>query len=169
VPYLCDFEGKAIFMDCDMLLRCDIAELAAYFEDDFDVACVQHDYTPKSYRKYLGNVQHAYPKKNWSSMMLFDCERCYRLSPEYINTAAPACLHRMYWAKKIGSIPLEWNWLVGEYEHNPSAKLIHWTIGGPWFKEYENTEYADEWYRALALACNVKESSERLSSLSSHY
>lgn len=162
VPYLCDFKGKAIFMDCDMLMRADIAELARYFDDEFDVRCVQHDYTPKSYRKYLGNVQYAYPRKNWSSLMLFDCERCYRLTPDYINTTDAANLHRMYWAQNVESLPLEWNWLVGEYEHNPRAKLVHWTIGGPWFKDYEKTEYAEEWYDALRLATNVRDRAERL-------
>jgi len=163
VPYLCGYEGTAIFMDCDMLMRADIAELTKYFENyRFNVACVHHDYEPKSDVKYLGNVQYTYPRKNWSSLMLFRCDLCRRLTLDFVNTASAEALHRMYWAPTIQKIDPTWNWLVGEYEYRGDAKLIHWTIGGPWFEEYENTDYADEWYQALRLATNVERPSSKL-------
>lgn len=157
VPYLSDYKGLALFMDCDMLVRCDIKELFDLYESGKDLMCVQHDYRPKNNIKYLGNPQHAYPCKNWSSLMLFNCERCKRLTPEYVNSATPACLHRMYWAQELGSLELYWNWLVGEYRFEPDAKIIHWTVGGPWFQEYRDTDYATEWRQAMSLALNVKD------------
>ncbi len=155
VPYLCGYEGMAIFMDCDMLVTADIAELAAEFNGNA-VSCVQHDYVPKDRTKFLGAIQYAYPRKNWSSVMMFDCSKCEVLTPEYVNKASPAALHRMTWADgDIGSLSKEWNWLVGEYPPNPEAKLLHYTVGGPWFDEYRDTDHAKEWmdemYRTMAV------------------
>jgi len=162
VPHLCNYEGFAVFMDCDMLVRCDINELYFLCNDEYDVRCVQHEYEPPNEIKYLGKKQHSYPCKNWSSVMLFNCKECYRLTPEYIAKAEPAWLHRMNWAKSVGRLPIEWNWLVGEYDYNPDARLLHWTVGGPWFKEFEDTDYADEWYAAMRLACNIEQPSAKL-------
>lgn len=149
VPYLSGYEGKALFMDCDMLFRCDPAELFAQFDPTKAVQVCQHDYTPKNHTKFLGATQYKYPRKNWSSVMLFNCSHydCRRLTPEVVNTAEPAYLHRFEWTKddRIGSLPLEWNWLVGEYSHNPDAKNVHFTVGGPYFHEYAGCDYSNEW------------------------
>ncbi len=135
VPYLCDYTGWAIFMDCDMLLRTDLNELWELRDPTKSVQVVMHDYTPKNKTKYLGNTQHSYPRKNWSSVMMFNCSHydCKKLTPDYVNTAKPKELHRFEWTddRYIGSLPTEWNWLVGEYEHNEGTKNIHWTVGGP--------------------------------------
>lgn len=144
VPWLCGYEGRAIFMDCDMLVRADIAELLDYV-DGYQVACVQHDYTPKSEDKFLGQVQTAYEKKNWSSLMVFDNEKCKALTPEYVNTATGLELHQFKWANSVGSLPAAWNHLVGEYAPNPRAKNVHFTLGTPCFAKYANCEYAHEW------------------------
>ena len=119
VPALSEFRGWSIFMDCDMLCRADIAELAREIERQPDKAVLvcQHDYVPKTQRKFLNQVQTKYPRKNWSSLMLFNNARCRSLSPDYVNGASGLELHRFAWTDDaaIGALPLEWNWLVGEY------------------------------------------------------
>jgi len=148
VPYLCNYQGHALFMDCDMIFTTDVAELWKLIDTTKSVQVVKHDYTPKTQVKYLGAIQYPYPRKNWSSVMLFNCARCKKLTPKYINTAHPMDLHRLNWTKDslVGELSLNWNHLVGEYEPNPDAKIVHWTLGGPWFNETKDAEYADEWF-----------------------
>lgn len=150
VPALAGFRGWSIFMDCDMLCRVDIAGLAAEIERQPDKAVLvcQHDYVPRTERKFLGQVQTKYPRKNWSSLMVFNNERCRALSPEYVNQASGLELHRFAWLEDrlIGALELEWNWLVGEYPANPQARIAHYTLGGPWFDEYRDCDYAAEWF-----------------------
>jgi hypothetical protein len=150
VPALSEYRGWSLFMDCDMLCRTDIAALWQEMERQSDAAVIvcKHDYKPKTGRKFLGQVQTVYERKNWSSLMAFNNERCRALTPDYVNAAAGLDLHRFRWIDDaaIGSLPLEWNWLVGEYDHNPAAKIVHYTIGGPYFAEYRNCDYADEWF-----------------------
>ena len=155
VPALSDYRGWSMFIDCDMLCRADIAELAALAKasDDKAVLVCKHDYVPKTERKFLDQVQTKYPRKNWSSVMLFNNARCTALTRDYVNTASGLDLHRFNWLKdeQIGSIPLEWNWLVGEYDYNPAAKIVHYTLGGPYFDEYRNCDYAAEWFEERRL------------------
>jgi hypothetical protein len=150
VPYLSGFAGWSIYMDCDMLCRVDIARLAAEIERHGDKAVLvcKHDYVPKGERKFLDQVQTKYPRKNWSSLMLFNNERCRALSPDYVNSASGLELHRFAWIEDrlIGELELEWNWLVGEYAHNPSARIVHFTRGGPYFEPYRHCDYAEEWF-----------------------
>jgi lipopolysaccharide biosynthesis glycosyltransferase len=149
IPHLMNYQGWALFMDCDMLMRTDINELWRLRDDKYAVQVCQHDYTPKNNTKFLGQTQTAYPKKNWSSFMLMNCAKCSTLTPDYINSASGLQLHQFKWLEnedKIGTLPLEWNWLVGEYEKNNEAKNVHFTEGGPWFKDYKDVDYADEWF-----------------------
>jgi hypothetical protein len=150
VPALSDYRGWSIFMDCDMLCRADIAGLAREIERQSDKAVLvcKHDYVPKTERKFLGQVQTRYTRKNWSSLMLFNNERCRALSADYVNSASGLELHRFAWIDdaSIGELPLEWNWLVGEYGYSSAAKIVHFTIGGPYFEEYRDSDYADEWF-----------------------
>ena len=148
VPYLCNYEGHALFIDCDMMFRADVSELWNLIDDTKSVQVVKHDYTPKTRVKYLGAMQYAYPRKNWSSVMLFNCEKCKKLTPEYVNTAHPLALHRFHWTtdKLIGELPIEWNHLVFDYDENPDAKLVHWSTGGPWFDDYSDAEFHEEWF-----------------------
>jgi hypothetical protein len=150
VPYLSGFVGWSIYMDCDMLCRADIAGLAAEMERQADKAVLvcKHDYVPKGERKFLDQVQTGYPRKNWSSLMLFNNGRCRALTPDYVNSATGLELHRFAWIEDrlIGELELEWNWLVGEYAHNPSARIVHFTRGGPYFERYRNSDYAEEWF-----------------------
>lgn len=148
VPALTAWQGWSLFMDCDMLCRADIAELYAMRQADKAVQVVKHDYVPKTQRKFLDQVQTKYQRKNWSSLMLFNGERCRRLTPEYVNSASGLELHRFKWVEDrlIGELPKEWNWLVTEYDHDPAAKIVHYTVGGPWFEPYRACDYADEWF-----------------------
>ena len=155
VPSLSDFRGWSVYMDCDMLCRMDFAHMAKEIARQADKAVLvcKHDYTPGEERKFLNQVQTAYPRKNWSSVMAFNNERCRKLSPDYVNSATGLELHRFLWTedRSIGELPIEWNWLVGEYSYNPAARIIHYTLGGPWFKEYEKCDYADDWRDELEL------------------
>jgi lipopolysaccharide biosynthesis glycosyltransferase len=149
VPHLMNYKGWALFMDCDMLMKTDISKLWALRDDRYAVQVCKHDYTPNSDKKFLGQTQTSYPKKNWSSFMLMNCAKCSTLTPDYINSASGLQLHQFKWLEnedKIGTLPLEWNWLVGEYEKNNEAKNVHFTEGGPWFKDYKDVDYADEWF-----------------------
>ena len=150
VPALSGYQGWSIFMDCDMLCRADIAGLAAEIERQPDKAVLvcKHDYTPRTERKFLGHVQTKYTRKNWSSLMLFNNARCRSLTSDYVNTASGLELHRFAWIDdaSIGELSLDWNWLVGEYEYNPNARIVHFTIGGPYFAAYRDCDYAAEWF-----------------------
>lgn len=149
VPYLNGYEGYAIFADCDMIAKADVYELVVHAQAKRKaVLCCQHDYVPKNAVKMDGQPNAAYPRKNWSSLMVFDCASCRVLTPEYVNTASPADLHRFAWCNddRMGGLPLSWNWLVGEYEHNDNAKILHYTEGGPWFDAYRDVDHASDWY-----------------------
>ena len=150
VPALSGFRGRSVFMDCDMLCRSDIAELAAEADRQLDKAVLvcQHDYVPSTSRKFLDQPQTRYERKNWSSLMVFNNERCRALAPGYVNSAPGLDLHRFRWIpdSDIGALPLEWNWLVGEYAYNEKAKIVHYTIGGPYFPQYRECDYAQEWF-----------------------
>ena len=149
VPYLSNYEGWSIFMDCDMLLRTDINELWKLRDDDYAVMCVKHNYEPKQNVKFRGAKNKKFPKKNWSSLMLMNNAKCKLLTPEYVRTASGLELHQFKWLESerdIGAIPKTWNWLVGEYEYNPLANNVHFTLGGPYFYDYVNCDYSKEWF-----------------------
>lgn len=152
VPYLSGYRGRSLFMDSDMLCLADIADLFDAADPAKAVSVCKHDYVPKDATKFQGNVQHAYPRKNWSSLMLFNNAMCAQasggipLSPAYVNAARPSDLHRFAWLPDhlVGELPKEWNWLVGEYPYNTKAKVLHYTLGGPWFPNTP-AEHAAEW------------------------
>lgn len=153
-PYLCGYEGWAVFMDCDMLVREDIAKLWALRDESFAVQVVKHVHVPKEEVKFLGAVQTKYEKKNWSSVMLLNCARCTALTPQYVNSASGLELHQFKWLEGdhlIGEIPSAWNHLVGFDRPRGDASLVHYTIGGPYFDEYRGCEYAEEWWQEYRL------------------
>ena len=138
-------------MDCDMLVLDDMAELWKLRDDNVAVQVVKHAHVPEETTKFLGNPQSKYEKKNWSSVMLFNNAKCRALTPEYVNTATGLELHRFQWLGDddlIGEIPHRWNHLVGYDETLPVSAVsnLHYTIGGPYFKEYKETDYAEEWF-----------------------
>ena len=157
-PHLSNHEGWSLFMDCDMLARADFAQVFALADDRYAVMVAKHDYTPRDAVKFEGHVQTKYEKKNWSSVVLFNNARCRALTPEFVNTASGLELHQFKWLtsdEEIGALPLEWNWLVGEYDFNPDAKVAHFTRGGPYFPAYANEDYSDEWRAVLARTNSV--------------
>jgi len=151
VPYLMNWQGWAIFIDGDMILRDDIIKLWNLRELDKDVMVVKHDYKTKMKTKYLGSKNEDYPRKNWSSVILWNCNSHpnRRLTPEFVQKATGAELHRFTWIRdeRIGELPREWNWLPDEYGVNPDAKLLHYTLGTPCFHEFADTPQAEEWHR----------------------
>ena len=149
IPHLMNYQGWALFMDCDMLMFEDVSKLWRMRDDSKAIQVCKHNYTPKEDKKFLGQVQTKYEKKNWSSFMLMNCKKCTTLTPDYVNKASGLELHQYKWLESedlIGEIPLEWNWLVGEYEHNEDVKNVHYTEGGPWFKEYKDCDYSQDWF-----------------------
>ena len=147
VPHLCGFRGKAIFMDNDMLCFADVKELDDLDMDGLALRVVQHDYQPVNAVKMYGCEQSSYPRKNWSSLMLMNCERLTLWSKDVVATQTGAYLHRFQDIPddEIGEIPKTWNTLDWM---DDSTKLIHYTNGGPWFDAYRDHPHADVWYRA---------------------
>jgi lipopolysaccharide biosynthesis glycosyltransferase len=143
-----NYDGWALFLDCDMLFKADIKELWDLRNDDYAVMCCQHNYTPKSESKFNNQIQTVYEKKNWSSLMLMNTSKCAKLSRHYIHNASGLELHQFKWLEdnQVGGLPLEWNWLAGEYPYNPNAKNIHFTEGGCYFEKYQDCEYSSDWF-----------------------
>jgi len=161
-PWLAGYEGHAIFMDCDFLFFEDISYLWDLRDSKYAVQVCKHKGdTFKAGRKYLGTEQTVYNKKCWSSLMIFNCEHpdTRKLTPEYVNEAHGLHLHQFQWTKEknIGSIPLEWNWLVGHYGLGRDICALHYTEGGPYFKDYRDTDFAEDWWDAFYDMIHVKD------------
>ncbi len=151
-PYLCDFQGWSLFMDCDMLVLDDIAKLWALRDEQYAVQVVKHHHVPKEDRKFLDQPQTKYEKKNWSSVILFNNSKCTALTPEYVNSASGLELHQFKWLGDdglIGDIPERWNHLVDYNPHIDDPANVHFTTGGPYFDEYKDCSYAKEWQDEL--------------------
>jgi hypothetical protein len=148
-PHLSGYAGWSVFMDCDMLMLDDIANLWRLRDERYAVMVVKHNHVPKETTKFLGEPQSKYEKKNWSSVMLFNNARCTALTPDYVNRASGLELHQFKWLagdELIGALPARWNHLVG-YDPQGGASLVHYTLGGPYFSAFRACEYAEEWYR----------------------
>ena len=154
VPYLNDYKGWALFTDCDVLALDDMNKLFELADDKYALMCVKHDYTPSETMKMDGQQQTIYPRKNWSSVVLWNCSHPSNsvVTPELVNTESGMYMHRFMWLKdeEIGEIPYQWNYLVGWYQ-SKDPKLVHYTEGGPWFEEYRSCEYSKEWKDILCL------------------
>ena len=159
-PYLCGYEGWAIFMDNDMLARDDIAKLWRLRDERYAVQVVKHQHVPKEEVKFLGKTQTKYEKKNWSSVMLMNCARCTALTPDFVNRASGLELHQFKWLEGdhlIGDLPHAWNHLVDYDAYDPAASLVHYTSGGPYFDEYRGCDYAQDWFAERQLMLNVEQ------------
>jgi hypothetical protein len=155
VPWLCSYEGWALFCDgADMLCRDDIGKLWDLKDSRHAIQVVQHSYTTTNPIKYKGtileNINQSYPKKNWSSVMLMNCEKLKMLTPKFVEKQAGSFLHRLEFTDEVGSLPETWNHLVGEQGFDPEAQLAHFTLGIPSFSYYKKCDYADEWREELS-------------------
>jgi hypothetical protein len=137
VPYLMDFKGRAIFIDGDMVVRGDIIELYESLQTAHDVAVVKHDYKTRMPVKYMGAPNEDYPRKNWSSVIVWDCSILAQPQAHSRLCAKQpgSYLHRFSWLDddRIQELPIEWNWLPDEFGANTNAKLLHYTLGTPCF------------------------------------
>lgn len=154
-PYLSNYEGWSIFMDCDMLVLDDIAKLWQLRDENYSLMCVHHNHVPSENSKFLNQTQTKYERKNWSSVMLMNNAKCTALTPEYVETASGLDLHRFRWIEdeRIGEIPHRWNHLV---DYDPDLPLdeisnLHYTEGGPYFDDYKNCGYSNEWLQEYSL------------------
>jgi len=153
IPTLMNYNGWAVFCDCDFLFFEDISLLFNSLDDNKALYCVQHDYTPKEKHKMDGQKQSIYPRKNWSSFMVFNCSHPSnkKLTKEIVNAESGSFLHQLKWLddSEIGSLDERWNWLEGwTSNHNNSEPFaVHFTRGGPWFEEWQDVEFAKEWNR----------------------
>ena len=138
--------GPALFVDCDFLFRADVAQLFALFDRTKTVQVVKHEYAPTEETKMDGVQQSTYRRKNWSSLMLFNCDRA-RLPLSYVNGASGRHLHGFEWCAddSIGALPEAWNWLEGHSSPDIDPAAVHFTRGGPWFEDYTLVDYAEEW------------------------
>lgn len=165
VPYLCGFNGWALFVDGDMVVTTDITELWAMRETlayGKAVGVVQHDYKTRHKRKYIGtpieNDNVDYPRKNWSSVMLWNCGHYANriLTPEFVRESSGQLLHRFEWLRddQIGALPREWNCLVGE-QGVADAKLLHYTLGIAGIPHYAECDAAEYWHDAKCNAMHI--------------
>jgi lipopolysaccharide biosynthesis glycosyltransferase len=157
VPYLCNYSGYAIFSDCDMIVKDDPAKLWAWRDESFAVRVVKHNHHPNEKTKFLSQIQTDYNRKNWSSVMLFNNSKCKALTTDYVNNANGLELHEFKWLKdeEIGDLPKQWNLLVDYDKHDPHACLVHYTKGGPYFREYANCDYHQDWWTEKALMTHI--------------
>jgi lipopolysaccharide biosynthesis glycosyltransferase len=155
VPYLMNYNGWAVFIDGDMILKDDINKLLDFKDDNISLMVVKHDYQTTMEKKYLGAKNENYPRKNWSSVILWNCGSFFnrKLTPEFIQQSTGGDLHRFTWItdEHIGELPIEWNWLPDEYGVNNNAKLIHYTLGTPCFNNHATGAMADEWHKEYIL------------------
>jgi len=158
VPYLNNYKGWAMFADSDILCMTDISKILEHKDDKYAVMCVQHDYTPKEGTKMDGKQQTQYPRKNWSSVVLWNCSHPSNavVTPELVNTESGMYMHRFMWLKdeEIGSLPYEWNFLTDWYKEG-DPNILHYTEGGPWFPEYTNCEYSEVWKEEVKHLFNI--------------
>ena len=153
VPYLMDFKGLAIFVDGDMVCLSDLKKLKNFYDPSTALSVVKHDYKTKHKLKYFGQKNEDYPRKNWSSVIVWNCEHPKNkiLTPDFISKKEGSFLHRFNWLNddEIGNLPKTWNWLAMEYEERNKVDLIHYTLGTPCFKDYSNTALSKFWKKSF--------------------
>lgn len=150
VPWLCNYEGWALFIDADMLCRGDLSELWELRDERYAIQVVKHQHACEQGVKFQGEPQTPYARKNWSSVMLFNCGRCRALTPELVNTTSGLHLHQLRWLEDadIGPLPEQWNVLVGVQPVPDDARILHYTLGGPWFEDCKSIDRAADWHQA---------------------
>lgn len=160
-PWLCDFQGWSLFVDCDEMFTVDPKMLWDMRDEQYSVMVRKHQHNPENERKFLNQPQYSYKYKNWTSLMLFNNERCKALTPAYINSVPGLDLHQFKWLEsdgEIGSLPMGWNYLVDHDYYEGVPPLIHWTDGGPYFNEYKYAPYSREWWGMYKKAVHCEQS-----------
>jgi lipopolysaccharide biosynthesis glycosyltransferase len=148
---LAGYKGWVLFIDNDILALTDVNELFEQADPQYAIMCAKHKYTPNEGLKLDNQIQTNYPRKNWSSVVLWNLEHPKNklITPDLVNEISPLFLHRFMWLEdhEIGSFSHEWNWLVGWYKEpkDGKPKILHYTEGGPYFKDYKDCEYGDLW------------------------
>lgn len=140
VPWLCNYQGTALFLDADMLVLSDICELFDLFDESHAVQVVK-------------NKQ----RFEWPSLMLFNNAECRQLTPEFVETSQD--LFKMEWGD-VGELPKKWNYCVGYDEAIPWASLVHFTKGIPVWDETSGCQYAEHWHkerRFMMSTCSFEE------------
>jgi len=149
-PFLCEYTGWALYADGDMVCLSDINEIFKFADQSKAVQVVKHDYLSSYTSKYFGNKNENYPRKNWSSIILWNCSHPSnkKLTKSLVESSSGKFLHRFSWLDdaEIGDLPLEWNWLATEYKDNYEANLIHYTLGSPCLSDYKDCKMADLWH-----------------------
>lgn len=165
VPWMLGYRGTALFVDgADMICRTDICSILEHFDYYSAVQVVHHDYKTKHARKYIGTTMEAdnkdYPLKNAASVMLINCANFAwrRITPDYVRSANALDMLQLKFLPqdRIGTLPVEWNWLVDEFGENEEAKILHWTAGIPFFKAHSQAPMAKEWTASLKHAMKCK-------------
>jgi lipopolysaccharide biosynthesis glycosyltransferase len=152
VPMLAQ-QGWALFTDCDVLFLADLNELQRLMDPKYAVMVVKHEQEvrPGEETKMDGQRQTPYSRKNWSSVVLWNCDHPAnrRLSLSDIQERRGLDLHQFYWLhdSEIGQLPAEWNWLVGVQPKPADPKIAHYTLGGPWLPNWAPAEYDDLWWK----------------------
>ncbi len=147
IPYLENYEGFSIFLDDDILFTKSIWPMFYFLDLDDAVACIKYDFDKYAETKFDGEKNVSYPKKLWSSLMIFNNghEDCKKLTPEIVNTESGKYLHQFEWTDKISEIPDHYVFTEGhdtrETNWRPSA--IHYTRGGPWIEGMDTTQIAE--------------------------
>lgn len=151
-PLIFNYDGWAIYADGDMICMDDMKNLWSMRSEKYAVMVAKHDYRTKATKKYLGNKNQDYPRKNWSSLILWNCTHPSNacLTADFVSTKTGSYLHRFSWLSEneIGELPLTWNWLTSEYPDNNEASLLHFTLGTPCFKEYSMSAMSHIWHEA---------------------
>lgn len=156
-PWLAGYKGWVMFCDNDVLALTDVNELFDQADNQYAVMVVKHNHTPSETVKLDGQIQTQYPRKNWSSVVLWNLDHPKNklITPDLVNEISPLYLHRFMWLEdhEIGELSLEWNWLVDWYKEpeNGKPKFLHFTDGGPYFKNYQDCDYADLWLKEYEL------------------
>lgn len=147
IPYLANYKGWHLYLDSDMMVCDSLDKLWSLRDDSKAVMVVKHNKIHNTVSKFNGMPQLDYSRKNWSSVILFNADQCKTLTPDYVNTAHGLDLHQFKWLDDslIGEIPSRWNHLVGVDQPNTDPGIVHWTLGGPWFKEYADVEHSETW------------------------
>lgn len=148
-PYMSSFMGYSLFLDSDTIVLGDIKKLFESIDPNKVVSVVKHNYSPRSQKKFLNHKQYKYSRKNWSSVIVFNNEKCKKLNLDFVESCHGLDLHQFKWCddKEIGEIDINWNFLVGEYKNNNAQKILHYTIGTPCFEDYKNSEFSEIWYK----------------------